>query len=88
MKKISDNPCFRCGKQRIVTKTWKETITTFSGMEQKVEFSDSVCPDAACQNMLNEELEKQKDKRDKITQDRTQRMVDQKARMSARRKVV
>jgi hypothetical protein len=88
MKQTTNNPCFRCGKQRIISRSWSETITTFSGMQQKVTFTDAICPDADCQSLLDLELDKQKEKRDKITQDRQQRMLDQKTRVTGRRKVV
>jgi hypothetical protein len=88
MKQTTDNPCFRCGKQRIISRTWTETITTFSGMQQKVTYSDAICPDAECQSLLDVELDKQKEKREKITQDRQQRITDQKAKIELLKKVV
>lgn len=76
MNKQYTNPCIRCGKERIVSKTWIETITTFSGKLQEVEHIEAVCPDHDCQEMLDKEFAKQKEKRDKIASDREQRMKD------------
>lgn len=70
------NPCFRCGKERIISKTWVETIITSTGMKQIVEHTETECPDSDCQNLLNIEFAKQKEKRDKITFDKEQRMKE------------
>lgn len=71
------NPCTRCGKERIVSRTWKERIQTFSGAVIVQINSDTICPDAQCQKIVEEELFVQKQKRDKIRNDRTQRKLTQ-----------
>lgn len=88
MKYKTDNPCFQCGKQRIISKTWTETITTFSGKLQKVTYTDAICPDAECQSLLDIELRKQKEKREKIAEQRKQRIEEQKIKFSRREKIV
>jgi hypothetical protein len=80
MNKRDTNPCISCGQERIISKTWTETRTTFSGTLQEIEHIESVCPDANCQNLIEEEFAKQKQKRDKIALDRVQRLEDNKAR--------
>lgn len=82
------NPCIRCGKERVVSKTWKETITTFSGTLQEVVHIEAVCPDPVCQEALNKEFAKQKEKRDKIAFDREQRMKDNLAKKGGLRQAV
>jgi len=51
------SPCIRCGKSRIVGKTWKEKI---SG--SLVVFTQTVCPDPECQKIVDEQLQIKKDK--------------------------
>jgi hypothetical protein len=53
------NPCTRCGKERVVTKSFKEKSGTFT-----VTRTLSVCPDPECQRIVNGALNKEKEKRD------------------------
>ena len=53
------NICIRCGKKRVVAKTWTETIKTSSGTSLLTHIL-SVCPDAACQKKVEQLLAKQK----------------------------
>lgn len=51
------NLCWRCGKERIIVKSWKEkigysTITT----------TETACPDIECQKLVNKENKKRSDK--------------------------
>lgn len=48
----SPNYCIRCGKVRIVTKTWKEGTITYS---------TSVCPDSSCQSLIDDGLKKKQE---------------------------
>lgn len=45
-----DNLCMRCGKTRIVVKSWKETINN-----SVVTFTETACPDKECQKKVDEE---------------------------------
>lgn len=65
MQKKVLNPCTRCGRERIVDRTWEETIETFSGSLIAVH-SMSVCPDPKCQKIVEERLAIQKAKYDDI----------------------
>jgi hypothetical protein len=85
MNKIDLNPCIACGKERIISKMWKETIITFSGTKQEIEHIEAVCPDGDCQDMLNQDFANQKLKRDKIAQDREKRLKDNQAKKSGLR---
>jgi len=59
----ADQPCDRCGGKKCVAKTWKETIPTFSGTTQ-VEYSQIICTNKACQLLFDENLEKEKEKKE------------------------
>lgn len=72
------NPCTRCGKQRVVSRTWKEVIETVSGVVITQINQDTICPDRECQKIVNKELKVQKDKRDKARSDKEKRVLDQK----------
>ncbi len=49
--------CIRCGKPRIVTKTWTETINN-----SVVTFTETSCPDTECQKMVEKMLQSKRDK--------------------------
>ena len=55
MNKANSNLCIRCGKQRLVVKTWQEKIG-YSLVTTK----EMACPDSACQKKVNQSNEKQK----------------------------
>lgn len=48
MIKKAEKPCIRCGSERIITKTWKETIKTFGGTSE-LTFEQIVCTNKECQ---------------------------------------
>lgn len=48
-------PCPRCGSEQKVSKTWKETVKTFSG-EVEVECSQIICTNADCQEEFDKNL--------------------------------
>ncbi|OGM26625.1 hypothetical protein A2627_01220 [Candidatus Woesebacteria bacterium RIFCSPHIGHO2_01_FULL_39_28] len=52
------NLCTRCGKVRIVVKTYKEIIGN-----SKVTCTDTSCPDPVCQAIVDKQLAKEKDVR-------------------------
>ena len=45
------NPCIRCGKERIDSKSWKVKIGT-----SIVTHTKTVCPDFDCQKILDKEV--------------------------------
>ena len=53
--------CIRCGKLRIVGKTWTEKVAG-----SLVTFSTTVCPDPACQKIVAEQLQDKKERIEKI----------------------
>lgn len=52
------NLCTRCGKERIVSRTWKERAGS-----SFITITESVCPDKACQSKVNAENKKHFDRR-------------------------
>lgn len=55
------NPCIRCGKDRIVSKTWTEQV----GLSLMTR-TDTVCPDKDCQKIINHDLEEKRQKAEAI----------------------
>ena len=58
MQKPYKNVCYRCGKERVVTKIWKERMGN-----SIVENTETMCPDKECQKTINQDIRKQKTKR-------------------------
>jgi len=58
MQKKFKNLCYRCGKERIVTRVWKEKIGN-----SVIENTETSCPDKECQKAINQDLLRQKNKR-------------------------
>lgn len=50
-------PCIRCGKMRIIGKTWTEKV---SG--SLVTHTLTVCPDPECQRVVENQLQNKRDK--------------------------
>lgn len=63
-----DNLCIRCGKVRIVGKTWSEKIGG-----SMVTYTTTVCPDAECQKLVDEQLNKKKDRIEAIQKESAKR---------------
>jgi hypothetical protein len=51
------NPCIRCGKQRIESKTWKEKLGA-----SFITLSLTICPDKECQKIVDQELAERREK--------------------------
>ena len=62
-----NNPCPRCGKQRITTKEWQETIKAGES-SSVVTFTLTVCPDSKCQMALEKSQEEKRLKMDEMKQ--------------------
>ncbi|MDP3973949.1 MAG: hypothetical protein Q8P92_03895 [Candidatus Daviesbacteria bacterium] len=56
-----NNPCIRCGKQRIESKSWEEKMGA-----SVITYSLTVCPDRDCQKIVDEEIAERKEKADLI----------------------
>ena len=46
-----NNPCIRCGTQRIDGKSWKESSGVFI-----ITHTKTICPDSKCQKILDKEI--------------------------------
>ncbi|MBI4999717.1 hypothetical protein HZB97_03035 [Candidatus Gottesmanbacteria bacterium] len=69
MQNPTDNVCIRCGKPRIVTKTWKES--TKGGV---ITHTTTTCPDPDCQKIIDRQFAAQKEKREAIEKGKQQRI--------------
>lgn len=70
MQKPDGNVCFRCGKQRIVVKTWKEH--TRGGI---VVHTTTTCPNPECQKVIDRQFAVQKEKQDAIEKAKQERVL-------------
>lgn len=61
------NPCIRCGKERVAVKTWEERVGNSISIH-----TTNVCPDEACQKIVEEELAARKAKSDLLEQKKVQ----------------
>jgi hypothetical protein len=52
---IDGGKCNRCGKQRVLLKSWKETVATLEGTSE-LSYAQYVCPDEACQKLSDKAL--------------------------------
>ncbi len=81
----SINPCVNCGQERVASKTWVEWIPTFSGKKMRVEHTNYICPNPACQKEVDKDIKEAKDKKDKIIKEREERAEENRKRRSNRR---
>jgi len=67
------NVCIRCGKPRIVVKTWKEHVKGFTTI-----YTSTACPDPDCQKIVDRKLALQREKREALEKERIQRALARK----------
>lgn len=71
------NPCIRCGKQRVDGKVWTEmdghTLVTHT---------QTVCPDPACQKIVEEEIAARREKKELLINQRKSRIKQAGSRLS------
>ncbi len=60
---MSTTPCIRCGKPRIIGKTWTEKLNN-----SNVVYTLTVCPDPECQKIVESQLESKREKLASIQQ--------------------
>lgn len=80
MNKMYSNRCTRCGKERIVARTWKEKFDN-----SVIINTEMVCPDKDCQKKVESENKKQKDKNTAMRLDREERSLSRKVARDAER---
>lgn len=66
------NLCIRCGRVRIVAKTWKEKIVS-NGIVSVVEHTEMVCPNKDCQAKVDKELANRRKKSEEIERNKKER---------------
>ena len=64
----SKNLCIRCGKERVVKKTWTEKVGT-----SLITYTETVCPDPKCQKIVEKQLDKKRVTLEKIKQELLER---------------
>lgn len=72
------NLCVRCGKQRIVSREWQEEIKNSAGVSV-VTFTQTVCPDSACQKIVEEKQAVLNEKANEIKRNFEKRAADKRA---------
>jgi len=78
--KVYSNPCIRCGKERIVSKTSKEKMGN-----SVIITTQTVCPDPACQKLVEKELARQNEKKLAMKLRSEERAANRKATKDAER---
>lgn len=58
---LTNNPCFRCGKERVVKRTYKKKVDN-----SVITYTDTVCPDPECQIALELQLKIEREKREQM----------------------
>lgn len=53
--------CIRCGRERVVAKSWKEQVGN-----SMVTYVSNVCPDLECQKVVDAQLKKKKENLEEI----------------------
>lgn len=79
MNIVINNPCIRCGKQRIDKKSRKEKLFNHFGVSYIIH-TETVCPDKKCQLIVREKLESLRLRTEALTLEREKRMLDLKNR--------
>lgn len=62
-----NNPCVECGKQRIDGKTWTGKVGS-----SEITYTLTVCPDPACQKIVDQAIADRKEKSDLLSKERAQ----------------
>ena len=69
------NPCVRCGQERILSKVWTESTSSFSA---PVTYSSWVCPDEECQAVVDVGIKERKEKAAALKRDIELRALERK----------
>lgn len=81
MKYTHTNPCIRCGKERIVKKTWTKKVDS-----SIIEFVNAICPDPACQKIVDLRIKTQRDKNTALRESHEKREAERKAERAKNKK--
>jgi hypothetical protein len=61
MKRSYSNPCIKCGRERVVVRTWTEEV-----YGSKITNTETRCPNPACQTEVDRDNKKSKDRHDAL----------------------
>jgi hypothetical protein len=70
MTNPAGNVCIRCGKVRVIAKTWQEQAGNST-----LTCSSFVCPDADCQKIVEKQLAKRKEDKENNERERAERAL-------------
>lgn len=73
MKKTFGNPCSRCGKERIVVRTWKEKVDS-----SVITNTETACPDKECQTEVEKINKKQQERSAALKRESEKRLQSRK----------
>lgn len=77
----NSNLCSRCGKVRVVVKTYTEKVGNST-----VSYKITSCPDPDCQKIVNRKMGEEDEKRSKIKNEQVRREVERQNRIAEKRK--
>jgi len=80
MQKPKESSCIRCGKTRVVSKVWQEYLG-----QSLVTYTETVCPDPACQKIVEEEIVARREKRELVINQRRINAKQIRAKLSTSR---
>ena len=81
----NSTPCIRCGKERIVSKTWKEEVTNFFG-SSFITHTETVCPDEECQKIVEAKFKQEREKKEALLAEKQKRY--EQSQKNAKKKAV
>lgn len=69
-----NNPCTRCGKQRVSSKTWNEVVEMYN-RKTVIVHTEYVCGDPKCQKIVEAQLLAQKEKQEFLKNQKEQQKL-------------
>ena len=73
MTKTTSNPCSRCGKDRIIARTWEETSETATSSSSRIIHTMMICPDVDCQKKVEASIAVMRQKQAALVEAKEQR---------------
>lgn len=86
MEDYLNEPCPRCGSKRIISRSWKEKVKTFSGTVE-VEHTQIVCINKVCQKNFENQRALEAKKREEERIKKEERLLERKKQKSLAKKV-
>lgn len=73
MKRSFSNPCIKCGRERVIVRTWTEKV-----YDSVITNTETRCPNPDCQKEVDRDNKKQKDRHEALRLKSEQRARDRK----------